>query len=176
MGTLKMVIPASCVMGWQRSGTLFRSAVCREFFLFNDTATTEIYTLSLHDALPIWRGHRGLGGAEMRTRPDVRRKDVTKPEPSTRTAARAPRQARGRERREQLLDAAAALIAESGLAAVSMHAAAQRAGASIGSAYHFFRDKDQMLDALAERHDADRSSASCRREPIRSSGSPSRSA
>src|SRR5690349_22110142 len=25
------------------------------FFLFNDTATTEIYTLSLHDALPIWR-------------------------------------------------------------------------------------------------------------------------
>src|SRR5260370_38831458 len=29
------------------------------FFFFNDTATTEIYTLSLHDALPIW--HRGGG-------------------------------------------------------------------------------------------------------------------
>src|SRR2546427_5869126 len=30
------------------------------FFFFNDTATTEIYTLSLHDALPIWirRGRR----------------------------------------------------------------------------------------------------------------------
>src|SRR5256885_11698292 len=27
------------------------------FFFFNDTATTEIYTLSLHDALPICRGH-----------------------------------------------------------------------------------------------------------------------
>src|SRR2546430_12206241 len=27
------------------------------FFFFNDTATTEIYTLSLHDALPIWPGH-----------------------------------------------------------------------------------------------------------------------
>src|SRR5690348_18044585 len=26
------------------------------FFSFNDTATTEIYTLSLHDALPISRG------------------------------------------------------------------------------------------------------------------------
>src|SRR2546430_16860669 len=26
------------------------------FFFFNDTATTEIYTLSLHDALPIWAG------------------------------------------------------------------------------------------------------------------------
>src|SRR5256885_8510728 len=25
-------------------------------FFFNDTATTEIYTLSLHDALPIWLG------------------------------------------------------------------------------------------------------------------------
>src|SRR4029434_11360603 len=41
-----------------------RSCVC--VFFFNDTATTEIYTLSLHDALPIsgwrsvWRG--GLGG------------------------------------------------------------------------------------------------------------------
>src|SRR2546427_12656596 len=28
------------------------------FFFFNDTATTEIYTLSLHDALPIWRVER----------------------------------------------------------------------------------------------------------------------
>src|SRR6266542_4982049 len=28
------------------------------FFFFNDTATTEIYTLSLHDALPISRQHR----------------------------------------------------------------------------------------------------------------------
>src|SRR3712207_7561586 len=30
----------------------------RYFFFFNDTATTEIYTLSLHDALPILRAHR----------------------------------------------------------------------------------------------------------------------
>src|SRR5258707_14309213 len=28
----------------------------RIFFFFNDTATTEIYTLSLHDALPISHG------------------------------------------------------------------------------------------------------------------------
>src|SRR5476651_2093976 len=34
------------------------------FFFFNDTATTEIYTLSLHDALPIFAGHRG--GARQR--------------------------------------------------------------------------------------------------------------
>src|SRR5437764_9465881 len=29
------------------------------FFFFNDTATTEIYTLSLHDALPISSGGSG---------------------------------------------------------------------------------------------------------------------
>src|SRR2546430_3306824 len=28
------------------------------FFFFNDTATTEIYTLSLHDALPIWAARK----------------------------------------------------------------------------------------------------------------------
>src|SRR5256885_7422641 len=32
------------------TSTLFS---CSFFFFFNDTATTEIYTLSLHDALPI---------------------------------------------------------------------------------------------------------------------------
>src|SRR2546422_7218743 len=32
------------------------------FFFFNDTATTEIYTLSLHDALPIYRPFRRAGG------------------------------------------------------------------------------------------------------------------
>src|SRR2546429_5350809 len=34
------------------------------FFFFNDTATTEIYTLSLHDALPIsvlsWPSHNAM--------------------------------------------------------------------------------------------------------------------
>src|SRR3712207_6892603 len=32
------------------------------FFFFNDTATTEIYTLSLHDALPICLGEGSLRG------------------------------------------------------------------------------------------------------------------
>src|SRR2546422_4856214 len=35
--------------------TLFRHHSHSFFFFFNDTATTEIYTLSLHDALPISR-------------------------------------------------------------------------------------------------------------------------
>src|SRR5258705_14001919 len=43
------------------------------FFFFNDTATTEIYTLSLHDALPIsrWPMERN------RHRPKRRRLSVT---------------------------------------------------------------------------------------------------
>src|SRR5215510_14966064 len=38
------------------------------FFFFNDTATTEIYTLSLHDALPIscWRGPRRAAARQPR--------------------------------------------------------------------------------------------------------------
>src|SRR3712207_8771784 len=32
-------------------------------FFFNDTATTEIYTLSLHDALPIWMSGKALSWA-----------------------------------------------------------------------------------------------------------------
>src|SRR2546430_14930024 len=44
----------------------FINSLVSFFFFFNDTATTEIYTLSLHDALPIWQStpaaihdHRG---------------------------------------------------------------------------------------------------------------------
>src|SRR6266511_1010911 len=35
------------------SSIIFRSRLIPPFFFFNDPATTEIYTLSLHDALPI---------------------------------------------------------------------------------------------------------------------------
>src|SRR5256885_17182165 len=38
---------------------------CFFFFFFNDTATTEIYTLSLHDALPISNFARPVRGAPL---------------------------------------------------------------------------------------------------------------
>src|SRR2546426_3859342 len=43
-------------------------------FFFNDTATTEIYTLSLHDALPIYRHQAGREPARQRSaaRSDLR--------------------------------------------------------------------------------------------------------
>src|SRR2546430_3552215 len=53
------------------------------FFFFNDTATTEIYTLSLHDALPIsgtlrdarTEGHIPSRGGDARGRGILRRQD-----------------------------------------------------------------------------------------------------
>src|SRR3989337_3394096 len=48
---------------------LVRCHLC--FFFFNDTATTEIYTLSLHDALPISRGGCRTGRSD-RSRPRAR--------------------------------------------------------------------------------------------------------
>src|SRR5579859_8233884 len=56
-------------------------AVFLLFFFFNDTATTEIYTLSLHDALPIAppqdqhlgpQGERALGEVRWRDRKSTR--------------------------------------------------------------------------------------------------------
>src|SRR5689334_24141252 len=44
------------------------------FFFFNDTATTEIYTLSLHDALPIY-GSRACARAPARRALRARRAD-----------------------------------------------------------------------------------------------------
>src|SRR2546430_13496737 len=41
---------------------MIRLSLVTLFFFFNDTATTEIYTLSLHDALPIFPP-RGRGEA-----------------------------------------------------------------------------------------------------------------
>src|SRR5882762_11714586 len=45
------------------------------FFFFNDTATTEIYTLSLHDALPFFPDvavRRGAGGRDLMPQRNLR--------------------------------------------------------------------------------------------------------
>jgi len=69
-----------------------------------------------------------------------------------RTGARAPRQERGQKRIDAILDAAATLIEEMGPDAVTVGAIGTRAGASKGSMYHFFPDRESVLTALVERH------------------------
>src|SRR3712207_9329866 len=56
-----------------------------KFFFFNDTATTEIYTLSLHDALPIWALGAAAGAHlhELAWGRDPRRVVPDEPEKST---------------------------------------------------------------------------------------------
>src|SRR3712207_8928881 len=62
--------------------TLTRLYCCEaSVFFFNDTATTEIYTLSLHDALPIYRRPLRRHGAgrrryRARARPGRRRQQL----------------------------------------------------------------------------------------------------
>lgn len=50
-----------------------------------------------------------------------------------------------------LLDAAAQIIATQGVAALSLRALGDRAGVSRSAPYHYFADKDQLLDRLGER-------------------------
>lgn len=68
------------------------------------------------------------------------------------TSGRRPRQARGESRVNTILDACSRLLVEQGEPALTMHGIAREAHTSIGSLYHFFADKPQVLQALLERH------------------------
>jgi AcrR family transcriptional regulator len=52
---------------------------------------------------------------------------------------------------EAILDAAAAILAEGGYAALTTNHLAERAGVSIGSLYHYFPNKEAIITKLAER-------------------------
>src|SRR5580658_8577172 len=66
--------------------------------------------------------------------------------------ARAPKRQRGRQRVAQLLQAAAAVFAETGYEATTMTEIALRAGAPIGSLYQFFPDKAVLADTLVQNY------------------------
>ena len=72
------------------------------------------------------RGDRGRGALEPQRRP-------------------------GKERVASLIDAAAAVIAERGFDAATMTEIAARAGALVGSVYHFLPNKEALADALIQR-------------------------
>lgn len=72
--------------------------------------------------------------------------------PSADAYRRRPRQSRGQKRVELLLDAAATVIAEQGLAAATAEAIAAQARTAKGSLYQFFPNRDAVLAALALRY------------------------
>jgi AcrR family transcriptional regulator len=65
---------------------------------------------------------------------------------------RVPRQARSRERLQRMLDAADALLASDGAAALTTTRVAEAAGVSVGSLYQYLPDKEAIVEALAGRY------------------------
>src|SRR5206468_12094144 len=63
--------PSYCHSRTHSASCMVLSLLFLFFFFFNDPATTEIYTLSLHDALPISDADRGPIGGEIRHRGHV---------------------------------------------------------------------------------------------------------
>lgn len=66
--------------------------------------------------------------------------------------SRTPVQKRGQQRVDAILDAAEAVFSEMGVEAGTTNAIAERAGASVGSLYHFFPNKEAILLALSARY------------------------
>lgn len=66
-----------------------------------------------------------------------------------------PRQARARETQRRFLDAAARVFARHGYSAGTTNRIADEAGASVGSLYQYFPNKDAILVALVRRHVAE---------------------
>ncbi len=64
---------------------------------------------------------------------------------------RRPGQERSRATVDRLLDAAASILERGGLPAFNTNAVAARAGVAVPALYRYFRDKEALLTALAER-------------------------
>ena len=70
-------------------------------------------------------------------------------------APRRPVQKRSRERVRKILDAAEAIIQETGWGSATSHAIAKRAGVPAAGVYHFFPDRFMIYDALVNRYTKD---------------------
>lgn len=71
--------------------------------------------------------------------------------PTTLIARKIPRQQRAQVTRDAIVEAAARIIADHGLAGYNTNAVAERAGVSIGSLYQYFPNKDALMVALIAR-------------------------
>lgn len=62
------------------------------------------------------------------------------------------RELQKQERRNQLIDTALALYAEKGVESTTIKDIAEHAGVAQGLVYHYFESKDDLLQAIIERH------------------------
>jgi TetR/AcrR family transcriptional regulator, repressor for uid operon len=71
--------------------------------------------------------------------------------PAAAEPAPSPTALRNRARQDQILSAAAKVFGESGFHGSSMAALAKQAGMSVGHIYHYFENKDAIIEALVDR-------------------------
>jgi AcrR family transcriptional regulator len=68
----------------------------------------------------------------------------------SKTRRRKPKQTRGQQTCERILEAARLLFAQRGYEATTTHQVAQRAGISVGGLYRYFGDKEAILKEVYE--------------------------
>lgn len=78
---------------------------------------------------------------------------------------REPVQERSRQTVARILDAAEAIVDEAGIDAVTTRAVSSRAGVAAPSLYRFFRDREEILDRVLERHLVELEALSAQVEP-----------
>jgi len=71
------------------------------------------------------------------------------------TPRKQPRQGRSRAMVDAMLEAAARILAAGGYPALNTNKVAEVAGVSVGSVYQYFPNKEALVGALRERHDAE---------------------
>src|SRR5260221_14760856 len=76
---------------------------------------------------------------------------MVKPRQPVETKRRIPRQERAEWTVEAIMEGAAQILEDGGLAAFTTNAVAERAGVSVGTLYQYFADKNALIQALAQR-------------------------
>jgi AcrR family transcriptional regulator len=72
-------------------------------------------------------------------------------EPAEPAAAERPRQARGEQTRQLILETALRLFRERGYAETTMRAIAKEAGVAVGNAYYYFDSKEHLIQGFYDR-------------------------
>ncbi|MGI5441071.1 TetR/AcrR family transcriptional regulator [Streptomyces shenzhenensis] len=84
----------------------------------------------------------------------------------TRTAGTTPAYAKGRQRREEIVTAAASVYADAGYHGASLREIAKRVGISHATLIYYFPDREALLAAVLERRDEEDDARGFPREPV----------